>query len=214
VVKKLVEPVHKSVINVTTDNWFTSSKLTADLLCQQITLLGTMRKNKPENPAEFVGARGRAAGSSLFGFCQKQAMVSYVVPKKNKVAVLLSSMHDKKELDRKSGKPLMITDYNKTKGAVDRVSQLQCSETNQALATGVFLQLSQYLRHECTYHLHHKVSRLASEALQQTPQFSGELWSSVGRTVAAEKAPPAKTSKSNTECIENVRIRSTETEVN
>lgn len=51
VVKKLVEPILNSGVNVTTDNWFTSAKLAADLLCKHITLLGTMRKNKPEIPS-------------------------------------------------------------------------------------------------------------------------------------------------------------------
>lgn len=50
-------------------------------------------------------------------------MVSYV-PKRNKAVVILSSTHDKKEVDEVSGKPVMILDYNKTKGAVDRVDQL------------------------------------------------------------------------------------------
>ena len=123
VVKHLVEPVHKSGINVTTDNWFTNSKFASHLFCQQITLLGTVCKNKQEVPHEFVAAKGKAVGSSLFGFCQKQTLLSYV-PKKNKAVVLLSTMHDKKEFDHGSGKPVMITDYNKTKGAVDRVDQL------------------------------------------------------------------------------------------
>ena len=45
-------------------------------------------------------------------------MVSYI-PKKGKVVLLLSSMHDKKEVDERSGKHMMILDYNKTKAAVD-----------------------------------------------------------------------------------------------
>ncbi|XP_018600224.2 piggyBac transposable element-derived protein 4-like [Scleropages formosus] len=123
VVKKLVEPVHHSGINVTTDSWFTSAELAADLLCKKITLLGTIHQRKPEVPREFLPCKSRAVGSSLFGFCQKLAMVSYV-PKKNKVTLLLSSMHDKEEVDQVSGKPMMIIDYNETKGAVDRVDQL------------------------------------------------------------------------------------------
>lgn len=121
--KKLVEPVHNSGINVTTDNWFTSAKLADDLLHKQITLLGTVRKNRQDVPPQFRAAKGRVTGSSLFGFCQKQALVSYI-PKKGKVVLLLSSMHDKKEVNETSGKPVMILDYNKTKAAVDRVDQL------------------------------------------------------------------------------------------
>lgn len=53
VVTKLAEPLHKSGINITTDNWFTSSRLATALLSKQITLLGTVRKNKQEVPDEF-----------------------------------------------------------------------------------------------------------------------------------------------------------------
>lgn len=83
VVKKLVELILNSGVNITNDNWFMSAKLAADLLCKDITLLETMRKNKPEVPPRFHACKRRPVGSSLFGFSQKQAMVSYV-PKKNK----------------------------------------------------------------------------------------------------------------------------------
>ena len=122
VVKKLVDPVHNSGINVTTDNCFTNAKLAADLLHKQITLLGTVRKNKVV-PPEFHAAKERTTGSSLFGFCQKQAMMFYF-PKKGKMITLLSSMHDKKEVDERSRKLVMILNYNKTKANMDLVGQM------------------------------------------------------------------------------------------
>jgi hypothetical protein len=123
VVKTLVEPLYNSGINVTTDNWFTGTKLAGDLLLKQVTLLGTMRRNKPDIPDEFAARRKRVVGSSLFGFSGRQTLVSYV-PKKNKSVILLSTMHADKAIDQKTGKPEMIIDYNKTKAAVDRVDQL------------------------------------------------------------------------------------------
>ena len=54
VVKTLCNPVHDFGINVTTDNWFTSTKLAEDFLLKQITLLGTLRKNKPDIPKQFA----------------------------------------------------------------------------------------------------------------------------------------------------------------
>ena len=123
VVKILSSPLHFSGINITTDNWFTSSQLAADLLQKQITLLGTMRKNRREIPCEFATGKRRSVGSSLFGFCDRQTLVSHV-PKKNKAVVLLSTLHNDNKVDEETGLPEMILDYNVTKAAVDRVDQL------------------------------------------------------------------------------------------
>ena len=123
VVKILSSPLHFSGINITTDNWFTSSQLAADLLQKQITLLGTMRKNKREFSCEFATGKRRSVGSSLFGFSDRQTLVSHV-SKKNKAVVLLSTMHNNNKVDEETGLPKMILDYNATKAAVDRVDQL------------------------------------------------------------------------------------------
>jgi hypothetical protein len=123
VVKALVEPLHNSGINVTTDNWFTSTKLASDLLLMQITLLGTMRKNKPDIPKDFIANSTREKGSSLFGFIDRLTMTSFV-PKKKKPLIVLSTMHNDNEVDQASGEPAMILDYNKTKAGIDRVDQL------------------------------------------------------------------------------------------
>ena len=48
VVTILCTLLHKSEINATTDNWFTSTTLADNLSGKQITLLGTLRKNKPD----------------------------------------------------------------------------------------------------------------------------------------------------------------------
>ena len=57
--------------------------------------------------------------SSLFEFRNRKALVLYI-PKKNKAVVLLSTMHNDKEVDEATGKPLIILDYNATKAAVDQ----------------------------------------------------------------------------------------------
>ena len=61
-------------------------------------------------------------GSSLFGFRNRQALVSYV--RKKKIVVLLSTMHSDKEVEEAMEKILILLDYNATKAAVDRVDQL------------------------------------------------------------------------------------------
>ena len=122
-VKTFCEPLYFSRVNVATDNWFTSTKLAADLLRKQITLLGTMRRNKPDIPKKFAIGKNREVGSSLFGFSHRQTLVSYV-PKKNKSVILLSTMHDDNKVDEATGKPEIILEYIATKTAVNRVDQL------------------------------------------------------------------------------------------
>ena len=78
VVKTFCNPVHNSGINVTTDNWFTSTKLAEDLLLKQITLLRNLRKNKPDIPKEFATGKNLEVVTSLFVFRNRQTLVSYL----------------------------------------------------------------------------------------------------------------------------------------
>ncbi|KAJ4449456.1 hypothetical protein ANN_00855 [Periplaneta americana] len=71
-----------------------------------MTLLGTIRKNRRELPAEFVVAKERKAASSLFGFQESTTIVSYC-PKKGKVVTLLSTMHFKEEIADDENKNLL-----------------------------------------------------------------------------------------------------------
>lgn len=65
--KELTRPYHGSHRNVTTDNWFTSVPLTADLLNNcGMTLVGTIRANKTEIPLEMKAKETRIHGSCLF----------------------------------------------------------------------------------------------------------------------------------------------------
>ena len=59
VVKELLLPFHKSGVNVTTDNYFTSAELASDLATKDITLLGTMPKCRREIPGELRKPSGR-----------------------------------------------------------------------------------------------------------------------------------------------------------
>ena len=46
---------------VTADNFFTSCELATFLLSKNITVVGTLRKNKPEIPALFLSGKQRMA---------------------------------------------------------------------------------------------------------------------------------------------------------
>ncbi|CAF0959492.1 unnamed protein product, partial [Didymodactylos carnosus] len=74
-------------LNVTVDNFFTSVSLAKELHKEKITIVGTLRKNKPEIPVEFQSNTSR-------------------------------------KVDEVTGKPNIVLDYNKTKGAVNTVDQM------------------------------------------------------------------------------------------
>ncbi|GAV10041.1 hypothetical protein RvY_19539 [Ramazzottius varieornatus] len=78
--------------NVTTDNFFTSLALGEALLKKNISLIGTIRKSRPEIPSAFLPSKYSEVHSSLFGHTSDFTLVSYV-PKKGKAVTLLSSMH-------------------------------------------------------------------------------------------------------------------------
>lgn len=111
--------------NITTDNFFTSLPLVHYLQSIGLTLLGTLRKNKPYIPKEMQPAKQREIYSTVFGFRGNITICSYV-PKQNKAVILLSSEHHDSGVDitTVARKPKMILDYNRTKGGVDRMDQM------------------------------------------------------------------------------------------
>jgi len=134
VVTRLCAPIYGSKRNLTTDNYFSSYLLAEHLLVNGITFLGTLRKNKAEIPPEFVVEnKNLVPGSHLFG-CQYDKTLIAFVTRRKKVVLLLSTLHDKNEVDGVSGKPIQILDYNATKGGVDTVD-LMCSRISTSRRT-------------------------------------------------------------------------------
>ena len=82
VVLDLVEDIEKSGKNITCNYFFTNLSLARKLLQKKLTLVGTMRKNKPELPMEFTVAKGRNVNSIVFGF-QQDAMNAFYCYKKS-----------------------------------------------------------------------------------------------------------------------------------
>ncbi|GBP61678.1 PiggyBac transposable element-derived protein 4 [Eumeta japonica] len=121
-VLRLISSIEGTHRNVTVDNWFTSVELMNILKQKQLTLVGTLKKNKREVPPQFLPSRHREVGSSIFGFTSDATLVSYV-PKHNKAVLVLSSMHHAPTIDPQKQKPEMITFYNSTKGGVDTLDQ-------------------------------------------------------------------------------------------
>ena len=118
----MAEPLFNSGRNICADNFFSSYDLLLELKQQNISYIGTLRKNKKEIPHEFVSSlstRGRQDHSSLFAHSDHGTLVSYI-PKKGKCVVLLSSSHFDNSVSATAPyKPDIITDYNAQKCGVD-----------------------------------------------------------------------------------------------
>lgn len=127
VVKRMVEQIRGSHRNVVMDNWFTSFPLMTELYEDYgLTVVGTLRKNKPEIPPCFVVTRRRGENTTYFGFQPNCTLVSYS-PKKGKVVLLASTMHHDATINPDTGdklKPEIITDYNAHKCGVDVVDEM------------------------------------------------------------------------------------------
>jgi hypothetical protein len=135
VVKRLVHPIKGSGRNITFDNWFCNYNLVSDLKAMKLSMVGTLRSNKPQIPLAFKRKR-KEEKSSIFGFQKDATLVSYV-PKQNKNVFLLSSLHFDGKIDDETGnqkKPEIITFYNHTKCGVDVVDQM-CAAYNVSRAT-------------------------------------------------------------------------------
>lgn len=121
-VLRLISTIEGTNRNITTDNWFTSVELMNILKKKQLTLVGTLKKNKREIPPNFLPSRHRKVGSSIFGFTSDATLASFV-PKANKSVLILSSMHHTSNIDPNTKKPEMVMFYNSTKGGVDMLDQ-------------------------------------------------------------------------------------------
>ena len=86
IVERLISHLKGTCRNLTTDNWYTSYTLAMSLLQDKITLVGTLKKNKREIPAEFLPNKQKPISSSMFGFQKHATLVSFT-PKKNKSVV-------------------------------------------------------------------------------------------------------------------------------
>ena len=122
IVERLISHLKGTFRNLTMDNWYTSYTLAMSLLEDKITLVGTLKKNKREIPAEFLPNKQKPISSSMFGF-QKHATLVYFTPKKNKSVVLLSTMHRDAAVDAETKKSQIIQFYNSLKGGVNTVDQ-------------------------------------------------------------------------------------------
>lgn len=119
--------------NLTCDNFFTSHQLGQMLLQRNITMIGTLRKNKPSIPPVLLQTNNVPNMTSKFAFTSNTTLVAYIPEKSNKCVVLQSTLHsDKSVSDGPGKKPTIILDYNRTKGSVDTMDKaVACYSTKR-----------------------------------------------------------------------------------
>ena len=72
---RLARPILTTGRNITTDNWYTSIEIAEALLAKDTTIVGTLKKNKPQIPPEMLPNKTREEKSSIFGF-RKDMMIA------------------------------------------------------------------------------------------------------------------------------------------
>lgn len=105
VVRELCSQFAKTGRNVYMDNFFTTLPLARFMMTLQLSIVGTMKKNKPYLPEEFKPSRKRELHSTEFGFLQNEnvTLCSYVTKKTPaKAVVLLSTLHFDKAISGNS----------------------------------------------------------------------------------------------------------------
>nr|CAH7755012.1 unnamed protein product [Callosobruchus chinensis]CAH7763352.1 unnamed protein product [Callosobruchus chinensis] len=141
---RLVKHLYNTNRNVTCDNWYGSIELAEHLKKNNLTVVGTVRKNKKEIPPELLPCRDREVGDALYGFTKDMTVLSRTT-KKNKAVVLLSTMHHTKSIDPENGLPEINSFYNVTKGGVDsldeKCAKYSCSRTTRRWPMAIFYKV-------------------------------------------------------------------------
>ncbi|CAF0930751.1 unnamed protein product [Brachionus calyciflorus] len=124
VVHKLIEPYYNKGYCVTADNFFNTIRLAEELMQKKTTLIGTIRKNRPELPSVVNSKRNLY--DTIFFENEKGCTLIVYQSKKDKSVNLLSSFHEKVSFDSSLIKkiPNVVYSYNKTKVGVDTVDNM------------------------------------------------------------------------------------------
>lgn len=110
--------------NITMDNFFTSFDLGQKLLEKNLTMVGTVRKNKKFIPPELLKCKKVPLYQSTFAFTDNTTLVSYL-SRKNKCTILQSTMHHSADTGPEpKSLPEIVEYYNSTKGGVDTVDKM------------------------------------------------------------------------------------------
>ena len=125
IVMRLLEPYFGTGRDLCTDNFFTSYDLAKQLLQENLTLLGTIRRHRREVPGSLNRKMEIYSSKFLFNHMNGICLVAYQAKKNKNPVMLLSSSHaDNLVATNETKKPVMILDYNKRKGGVDSLMKI------------------------------------------------------------------------------------------
>lgn len=121
--REVTTPIHDTNRTVTCDNWFTSIPLLERFKQNpyNLTMTGTIRKNKREIPAEMKLA-SKTVPDTKFCFSSSNVTLLSHTPQKKKVVLVASTFSKSTKIIE--GKPEIILYYNKSKGGTDTFDQL------------------------------------------------------------------------------------------
>ncbi|XP_061576912.1 piggyBac transposable element-derived protein 4-like [Cololabis saira] len=109
---------------VTCDQLLTTYDVGQELLSRELTMVGPVRRNRPELPPQILSVRNRPVHSSRFMFTADTALVSYI-PKKGKNVVLMSTRGlDGAVSEREDRRPEVVLDHEATRGGVEALDAL------------------------------------------------------------------------------------------
>lgn len=182
VVKELAAPYRGSGRNICMDNFFTTLPVAKHLLSWKLTIVGTVKKNKPYIPSVMKANKTREQYSTVFGFHEKVTMCSYV-PKKNKAVILLSTMHSDASVDDDAKrKPEIIKFYNRYKAGVDTMDQMvrryTCQRRSSRWPMALFfnmLDVSSLASYLIYYENNKMIAKKTTERRQFMRKLSEEL---------------------------------------
>jgi len=124
-VNELSKPIHNTCRSITCGRWFTSVPL-VDTMREKysLTVVGFLRRDNPDVPPLFKSALAKETYE--FAYQINKTLMSYK-PEKDKMILLLSSLHSDGEINKVENKPEIVLHYNKTMDASDIFDQL-CDE--------------------------------------------------------------------------------------
>ena len=139
-----MDPILNKGYNLCTDNWYTSFELSKELLKKKTTIVGTLKKNKPQIPEEMNKVKNREKFDVIFGFQKYLTLLSYCTKANQKHVLVLSSLH-KDDTIEDDGKPMIINDYNHMKVGVDALDQIlqyySCRRASNRWPITVFMHI-------------------------------------------------------------------------
>jgi len=129
IVLEMMEPLLNKGHQLFIDNWYTSLKLLLNLMTQNTSACGTVRRDRGQFPSSFTKTKLQNRGETIHLTYNKILALRY---KDKKDVFFLSTMHRPKLLSvnkrGRDGNPIMkeqlIIDYNNNMGFVDKNDQI------------------------------------------------------------------------------------------